>query len=80
MNHLLQPADLEKVQGRTPRDDRSTVGVGAGNSFVINLVTRDERWAELQNTGEYIRLTKAIMDLTENMTNPKIDKVVINTN
>lgn len=78
-NHLSQPDDLEAVQGRTAGADRCTVGIGTGNSFVINLVTREERWAELQNTGEYIRLTKAIMDLTQNMTNPKLDKVA-NTN
>jgi hypothetical protein len=72
---VTAPNNLELVQGRTKSTDRSTIGVRKGNKFTINLVTRKERWNQLDNPDEFVRLTKAIMDLTETMTNPRIDKV-----
>jgi len=64
----------KKKKIQVQEKELSTIGIHEGNEYTINMVTRKDRWAELQDTDEFVRLNKAIMDVTETMTNPKHDK------
>lgn len=73
---ISYPADAAAAGGTVRNKDKSTIGGEYGNKYLTNLVARKERWEQLDNPVEFVRLTTAIMDVTEKMKNPKLDKFI----
>jgi len=74
---ITYPTDSGAVSGAVRDKDKSTIGGEEhGNKYLNNLVARNERWQQLDNPGEFVRLTMALMDVTEKMKNPKLDKFI----
>ena len=73
---ITYPTELRKLQAKSSDGvtKETTVGIRKGNREVINNLTRLDRWTELDDRDEYVRLTTAIMNCTELMVNPRADK------
>jgi Plant transposon protein len=73
---ITYPPELRKLQRESLDGPTGNpmVGVRVGNRDAVNNLTRLDHWTSLDNKDEYVRLTTAIMNVTELMANPRLDK------
>ena len=76
---ITYPPELRKIQSKTADGEtkKASNGIRNGNREVVNNLTRLDRWTNLDDRNEHVRLTTALMSVTELMRNPRVDKVQI---
>jgi Plant transposon protein len=76
---VRKPTDLLTSQRLLPDSDMARNGIRNGDQANINLLTRHERFVALKDVTEHVRLLNAIMNFTEGMTHPRVQKNNNNT-
>jgi Plant transposon protein len=71
---VRHPRDLAENQAPVPANLMARSGAAQGDAENMAMVTRSERWTHLRNLQEHIRLFNAIMDVTINWNQPRLDK------